>query len=204
MSDKSSEIRKVYLAVSRQYLRHSRKSENFGKPKREKPKETSPWSPRSCGRNSIGEIHKTGRCWGGKKPRKSKIDGSETVCRKSAEKKGSMKCAKPWKAYIGDDLRRERRAGSAEWIKRDKAEEGSTLNKLLNKRGPPADAIVEQTGRRGRAAPRYLSASGCSRAHPRVCTNQRTYVRTYVRESRRSRIPRRNLLESSRRRRSVV
>lgn len=36
---------------------------------------------------------------------------------------------------------------------RDKAEEGSTLNKLLNKRGSPADAIVEQTG----GSPRYLS-----------------------------------------------
>lgn len=32
-----------------------------------------------------------------------------------------------------------------EWIKRDKAEEGSTLNKLLNKQGSPADANVEQT-----------------------------------------------------------
>lgn len=43
------------------------------------------------------------------------------------------------------DLRRAR--AEREWIKGDKAEEGSTLNKLLNKRGPPADAIVEQTGR---------------------------------------------------------
>lgn len=50
------------------------------------------------------------------------------------------------------------------WIKGCKAKEGSTLNKLLNKREDPiplpfplTNAIVEQT-RGGCANPRYLSA----------------------------------------------
>lgn len=100
-----------------------------------------------------------------------------------------------WK--IDDNIRRNDSTEPRERknIKRGKAEEGSTLNKLLNKQGSPADTNVEQTGRRGGGA-------GVVRDIYRCAYNTYMYMYTVVRSRRESR--RRNLLESSRRRQSVA